>query len=233
LTVIFSNGFENPVSPFGWSGTTINATCTATAELTFPHHGSYGLQAYIPQALATSKLATVYYGSLAGAYSHLFVRAMNVRFDVLPEDTDDFHGIIGFWENSNGNNLAQAGCIKTAAGQFWGIRRRTGGAFANVVGANTPVVNTNYCLEAEIIRSSAENADGAVRLFVNGILEVESTGLDNDDRALNYVLFGVYGGGSPDLSDLNVYGDCVVISDVYIGPEVSGILRRLLMGVGL
>lgn len=217
--VLFRNQFENTVSPFGWSGTEVSLTCAVTADTVSPHHGIYNLKAYIPAALATGRFACVYYGSLAGAYSQLFVRAMNVRFDVLPEDNTDVHSIIGFWESSNANNLANFGVINNAGTVYWGIRRRSLAAFTNIFGANTPVVNTNYCLEAEIIRSSAGNADGAVRLYVNGILEVESTGLDNDDRALNYVDVGVYGAGSPDLSNLNVRLDCVAISKMRIGCE--------------
>jgi hypothetical protein len=217
--VLFRNQFEDTVSPFGWSGVAVSAGCSLTANKVAPHHGAYGLLAYTPAGLAPGQFCIVYYGSMGNVYKHLFVRAMNVQFDVLPEDNTDVHGIINFFENTGSNIIAYYGCINVGGTVYWGIRRRSLGAFANVVSANTPLVNTNYCLEAEIIQSTAGNADGAVRLYVDGILEVESTGLDNDDRALNYVHFGAYTSGSPDLSDLNVRGDCVAISRMRIRCE--------------
>ena len=233
MTVIFSDGFETG-DLTKWSGSTVTATCSVTgSDQTNPHHGVYNLKAYIAKNLGVGSCANVNY-NVANMYQHLFVRAMNVRFDVLPEDSGDYHGIISFWQGVNISALASFGPMNVAGTISWGIYRRTLGAFATVVGTKTPVVNTNYCLEAEIIRSTAGNADGAVRLYVDGVLEIEATGLDNDDRTLNYVIFGLYGADAPDLTDINVYGDCVVISDAYIGPEVSGdVLRRNLMGVGL
>lgn len=215
--VLFKNHFENIVSPFGWSGTAISAGCSVVAEAVRPHHGAYNLKAYVPAA-AAEQFAIVYYGSLANAYQHLFIRAMNCSWDTNPAN-NSMHPFMGFWQDPTSNNMARAGVFNSGGNIRWGIRYRSLAAFSNASGTSTPTVNTLYCVEFEIMRSTVGNTDGLVRLYVNGILEIEVLNLDNDDRNLNYVEFGADSFISSPPSNWNFRGDCIEISTMYIGCE--------------
>ena len=217
--VIFRNQFENTVSPFGWSNTFLTAGCSVTTEAVRPHHGAYNFKAYVPAGTAAGAYAIVYYGSLANAYRNLFVRAMNCQLDVLPEDDTDAHYIMGFWQDAGANNICRAGMIRSGANYRWVIRYRSLAAFSNVLGSNTPAVNTLYCVELEVLISTVGNADGRVSLWIDGNLECQALNLDNDDRNLNYLDFGLDSVAGPDLSNLNFRGDCVALSRMRIRCE--------------
>lgn len=215
--VIFKNHFENTVSPFGWNGVNVSAGCALAVDALRPHHGAYNLLATLGANLGANLNATVYRGSLANTYRHLSCRIMNAIVDVLPEDAGDVYRFIYY--SSAVTVIGMGGIINSAGAWYWYLRVRSGGAYSDVVSALSPLVNKTYCLELEILQSTAGNSDGFLKLYVDGNLAVSALNLDNDDVTLDYVLVGFAGSTAPDLSAANFRCDCVEISKMYIGCE--------------
>jgi len=213
FTVVFSDGFETGDLTL-WTGTSTGVGCTVSGGDTNPYRGTYNFKSYVPAGTASGSSSVAYYGSLANAYLQIFARAY-VKFDVLPEDDGDYHPFIGFWENTTSNNIARAGVMRSGADYRWHIRGISSGTtFTNYLGTATPVVNTWYCFELEVL---IDNVNGEYRLYINGNLEIEVTGVDNNARNLNYFRIGFDSGIPPDLSNLNIRMDLVVLADARIG----------------
>lgn len=215
--IIFKNHFENTVAPFGWNGTNVSAGCAVAVDAKCPHHGAYNFLSTLGANLGANLNAVVYRGSLANAYRHLNVRVMNAIVDVLPEDNTDLYNLLGF--SAAGGGIGYGGIINSGGTLYWFIRRRSGGAYVNVASALSPLANKTYCLEFEILQSTAGNADGFVKLYVDGNLALSVLGLDNDDLTLDYVSVGFPVSVAPDLSAANFRCDCAEISKMYIGCE--------------
>ena len=217
--VLFRNQFENTVSPFGWSGELASAGCSDVVEAVRPHHGAYNFRATLGANLGGGLFARVYYGSLGNAYRHLCCRIMNASVDVLPEDATDFYRHIAFANSTGATIVAAYGIINVVGTNYWYMRVRNAAVFSDSISTLSPVANTLYCLEVEILQSTAGNADGYQKMYVDGNLAVSALNLDNDDRTLDYVLLGQISSAAPDLSAVNFRCDCAEISRSYIGQE--------------
>lgn len=231
MTILFTDGAvgstqETAGTFAAWTGTVVTAGTAYANDTTAPHHGTKNFRYYTPAGTAAGSFCSSNWQTAAQAT--LYVRVMNLRFDVLPEDNGDRHYVCGFYYNSGSTALGRFGIIKNGTGNYkWIIRGISSGTtFTDYQGANTPAVNTNYCCEYQ---STVANGTGIYRLWVNGDLEIEATSLDNDARANNYLVLGTISSDTPDLSNLNVYADCVVVADAYIGPELEGIQKFCLL----
>lgn len=219
MTILFSEGFETG-DLTNFTSTTITAGATLTGgDTTNPHHGTYNLKSTMPTGLSAGSWACANKSGFDGN-STLYIRAMNVKFDQLPEDNTDNHYFFGCFQAASSNAIVRCGCNNSGGTIRWLVRGISSGTtFTNYTGTNTPEINTNYTLELQVTLGSGT---GIFRLYVNGSLEVEVTGVDNDSRALNYIQFGNCGSTQPDLNALNVYMDCIDVADVYLGPEAVG-----------
>lgn len=225
MTILFVSGFEDPVSPFGWSGVSLTgAGYTAESSTNFPHHGSRNLYCTKLAGATDGTFACVYKTRIGNYHDHLFARAMNIMIDQLPPSGLQVRPI-GFWQNRSANLICAYGFHNYTGTLRFAIHYRHAAAFVDALG---PVaqLNTPYSLEAEILQSTEGNADGAARLWVNGVLAVEVAGLDNDDRPINNVLFGQGHGTGNATYDLHMWGDCFVLADEPIGVE-SEVLPKL------
>jgi len=215
--IIFKNHFENTVSPFGWNGVNVSAGCAVAVDAKRPHHGAYNLLSTLGANLGANLSAVVYRGSLANAYRHLNVRVMNAIVDVLPEDNADDFNLMAFSAATGG--IGYGGISNSGGTSYWFIIRRSGGLYSDVLSTLSPIANKTYCLELEILQSTAGNSDGFVKFYVDGNLAVSALNLDNDDLTLDYVTVGFSASVAPDLSAANFRCDCAEISKMYIGCE--------------
>lgn len=206
-----------------WGGVSVGSGGSIIAnDESNPHHGVYNFKSSIPLGQTAGFFCMAYTPSFSNSYGTLFARVMNTRFDQLPEDNGDRHYMFGFYDTVASSALVRAGVIRNGEGDYkWIIRGISSGTtFTDYQGSSTPEVNTNYVVELQVTRS---NDVGVYRLWVDGVLEIEVTGLDNDARSLNYYCFGCLGSTTPDLSDLNVFWDCVVVSESYNGAELDSV----------
>ena len=216
--VIWRNQFENTVSPYGWDGTGTTGGATAVNS-NRPHHGNYGLYATINAGALLGQHASVLKACGTVAYhDHLFARAMNVMLDVLPYVTPPAGTMIDFYQVLGpATAIAMFGLGNNAGALKWFSYYRNLAAFSTAWGP-TAVLNTPYCVEAEVLQSSTGNADGAIRLWVDGCLVIEQTGLDNDERDINYVGLGLIS-TDQGVAAQHMWGDCFVLSAARIRCE--------------
>jgi len=219
LPVVYSNNFENTVSPFGWTG--INQTAgIVTVSSDHPYTGSYN--AYVTlNAGAVAGSYAGFYQSYAGTpnRAHIFIRAMNVMVDQLPANENGRLPVHGCWVQPSAEMIGNCGFTKVGGVLKWFNYYRHNGTFVFQTGG-TPQLNTLYCVELEVRQNSASGvADGAQRLWVNGTLVLEVTGLINDDRIVNYLVFGLMNAEGNATNPIHFWGDSYVVADGYIGPE--------------
>lgn len=215
--VIFHNDFENSVSPFGWSSVQYDKTSAPTTDTLRPHHGARNFLVSNPAGAeaAAACYGMASYGSMAGAYSRLFGRVMNVIVDNIPEANADRFGFMAYNQSDIGLSLCSCGMINNGGAIQWFLRPRSGGAFANYI-AGSLAANELHCVEMELFRNAGA---GEARLFVDGVTLIEVTALNNTDRALNY--FSVGHCFSDQRADVAVAYrcDCATLSTRRIGCE--------------
>jgi hypothetical protein len=210
FTEIFSDGFESG-DLSEWDGSYADSGCSVVGnDTTYPHHGSYNLKATIA-ASASNTWALV--SQDVSGYNPVHTRAMNCVFENEP-DTSDTYRVLAFMQGPYWDALAYAGIKYYNSAWHWWVYARDNGGFVNYYGG-TVNFDTAYCMEFSIYR---DGSAGYAKLYVDGELEVEATGLNNTDRSLNYATVGFTyssAGSNPGI----FYADCIVIADTYIGPE--------------
>ena len=211
----FDDGFES--GDFNkWTGTITTSGETATIATTTPHHGTY-------QGRFTSNGG----GGVERAYcykdiaetSGLYVRAYIYIQKGLPlldeNDRFNFFAIQG----ATGHQVIASVSVQHSSGMDrWTIRSQAGALFAST----GPSMNQWYCIE---FYTRISTTNGIHRLWINGQFVIEQTGLNTAAEGnVDSVRFGLtYLNGVT--SSVDVYGDCFVISDAYIGPETASLFE--------
>jgi hypothetical protein len=117
--------------------------------------------------------------------------------------------------------------IKNWAGTYkWGITYANGATTESTyyAASPTPVINTWYCLELKMVVTVGVGYGW--ELFLNGVSIKSGTVTDAATVAVDTV--AVLGKST---ETINVYHDCVVVADAYIGPEAA--LQTVTDAVGL
>lgn len=202
MTIIFSDGFESGFS--AWTGT-INTPIVTSDKV---HHGNYSMYVdgnnhhYVYKDFTSTNIV---YGR-GYFYAPTTIQWSNRYFPVM-----------GF----RGTNLI--GMAEVRNEQFLLCYRDAGNFFTMSVGSVE--MNRWYCVELYLNIGDA----GETALYIDGVLVASISGIDNNDRGnATRVCFGQY----PSLgwALTRAYYDCCVVSEDYIGTEVT---NRLLTGVGL
>lgn len=217
MTQIFSDGFESDDFS-AWTGTTYSGG-TVTVGDSWKHHGNYGIQSHLDGGVTGTTGHAKVHKTVSG--THLFAREIfKIDNEPLYEDGALRGRVISFSQTSTGTGCAYAGVGFSGGVLKFGMLYRNGGAFVTVFGSSASL-NTEYTIELEVLQSTVGNSDGAQRLYVNGVLDIEITGIDNDDRPMNYFNAGLFNSGTDSAEPVNVFIDCVVVADAYIGLEAS------------
>jgi hypothetical protein len=202
FTELFSDGFES--GDFSaWTGTTTTNGGTVSVVDTVFHHGSYSCKATIPSSHSHANVYKDFTGQ-----DEVYARGY-FRFSALPTSNGEDIWFIEILEQTgevvkvsiyhDGSNL------KLRAHSFI-----TGSYYSGVLSFS---VDTWYCVELHLDR---DNSAGVLEVYLDGSKEIEQTDIDTDKgNAYDQVRAGhIY---SDVVSD--VYVDCVVVADTYIGPE--------------
>jgi len=223
LAVLFRSDFDsNTVSPFGWTGVNLSGTNLVEVTSEHPFNGTYGLKCTLAIAAPAGSFAGVYQQFIGSPNrDHIFMRAMNVIVDQMPTTEGQRLAIHGAWAERSATAIGLCGLAKIGGVLKWYSHYRHNGAFIAQNGG-TPQLNTPYCVEMEIKQNSAPGvADGAQRVYVNGVVTLEITGIINDDRVINYVAFGLNNSEGNATSPVHMWGDAFVLADAYIGPAAG------------
>ena len=204
FTVIFSDGFES--GDFSaWSE--ISGGGTIEVVNTKPHHGVYS--AHFVGTGNSHAYAIQYIGSYATLYHRLYI--------YIDSSTVDAYGYFLTQMGSNYIDFFQLGV--TGASRALYLQYRDGGAGNTSTSATTLSLDTWYCIEVKLVKSSTV---GEVVVYLNDVevSDLTHTGLNNDDAGNTFrVGVGVLNEWAYVIDE---FIDCVVVADAYIGPEAAG-----------
>jgi len=219
MPVIFAINFENTVSPFGWTG--INQTAGIVEVATdHPFSGTHNARITLNTGVVAGSFVGFYH-TFAGPtpnHDHVFMRAMNVMVDQLPINESGRLPVHGCWVQQSAQLIGNCGFTKIGGVLKFFQSYRNNAVFIMQTGG-TPELNTPYSIELEVKQNSAPGvADGAQRMWVDGVLLLEITGIINDDRIISNLLFGLMNTDANPTTVVHFWADDFVASDQYIGP---------------
>ena len=214
---VFEDGFES--GDFSrWSGTiTVGTGSACTVETLHPFSGDYNGRFYTPNSEGTTNRAYAYY-NIPGQPMELYARAYVYIASGLSglTETDDRFSVLGLFLDGSWtlNGLAIArysdGSIRF---QMRYLRDNYYLAAAWLL-TLTPEENRWYCFE---LYAKLHSSEGVYRLYIDGSLVLERTGLNNNFAGINIVRAGISFSIDVD-GEVLVYVDDVVVSTSYIGP---------------
>ncbi len=226
FTEIFSDGFES--GDFSaWTGTYADTGQTLTVSNEHPHHGTYSEKVICTDA-SLSAYAYTEWTTVETVYARFYVYVTEA---VLSADTRNlvfamFHDK-SYSIGSTGRAEKLRVGIKGSTRQWYVTYSDDATAGAGSYTGDAISLNTWYCVE--MMHTHGDGTNGVYRVWVNGTLLVEWTGLDTNDFKANRLKIGKVGGWY----DANDYGtwyiDCVVVADTYIGQETAGVTIPIMM----
>lgn len=208
FTELLNDGFES--GDFSaWDGTQVSTGETATVEVIDPHHGTYQAK-FSCDGSSANEYARVYKSLIAGQDT-VYTRAYFKIITALPASGQGYRLIrhkspetfaIGYVRIVN-----VAGTIK------WLL-------IANEVEdeyIDSIQLDTWYCLE---LYTKVNTVSGEAKLYIDGTERCSLTGDYSLDTRISAIYIGQ--GGSTGATAHDIYVDCVVVADTYIGPEAAG-----------
>ena len=201
MVVLFRDGFESN-NFTAWTGT----TNVPTVSSIYAHHGIYSMKV---SRSATGGVRA--YKTLGAAYSEIYMRTY-VRFE--DAFTTGWHGA-GPRASGTANTVALHYALVDFPNQKWGIRNATIATNVWETGTSAIVADTWYCIETYM---KIDAATGILRVWVNGVLKVDSTGANTGIVLIDTVSANVFINTAEPVTR-DIYFDCFVASDAYIGSE--------------
>lgn len=214
--IFFCDDFESGDTS-KWTEDLLNTT--ASVITTYRHHGKYCLQMQNPTPAGGEygRVYTTFTGGLS-LYMREYIR-LNELF------TAGWQGLGPRFANTVPYTIGYV--IIDCPNLKWGVRGRSGGSLTSFWEATTSKMQAGiwYCVE---LYAYLDNSAGIWRLWIDGTLKINQTGLDtydgwNIDRAgSNFYI------GTNEAAARTEYFDCAAISSMYIGPEkrVMSLLGR-------
>jgi hypothetical protein len=209
MVVIFSDGFEDPgYPPTPWTGIGTGGGNTETATSLWSHHGNksgdfnmvsgdFNCDAYKIIAPQTVLFTRYYFKIISSTLGAGKNTAIIMYYDSVTGQDDRIFLI------NDARNL--------------GLVYYSGGAYHTVTSATTLSLNTVYYLELKYVKSATV---GEMRVYLNGseVADLTQTGL-NTAESPNVVVIGARCGFASSGIAMEMYIDCVVVADSYIGGE--------------
>jgi hypothetical protein len=191
LGFLFSDGFES--GDFSaWTGT----SGTPTVQSTIKHHGTYA-------ALSDASNSELCYKTGMTALDPAYIRAY-FYFDALPSSDTEFYSLLQTY-------ISSLDCWVSVYNQGGTIKWRIGRSGSNFgYSTNSPVINTWYCVEVKVV-----SHPDVFHLYIDGVEVASTTGTATGTVNTLYI------GGWDKTESVNVYWDCVVVDDAYIGVEAD------------
>jgi len=215
-TTIFSDGFESGDFT-AWTGTYLQDGQTLEVIAAAKHHGTYGLHVAF---VADWKVHEECYKQITGVTT-IYARVYT-KFNTLPASNNAVFYVLtlagDYWQYE----IAEIGVLRSGSAEKWQCRYLSAGTTMTTTNIASPAPTTGqwYCLEVEAVIS---NTVGEVHVWIDGTERFTLTGLDNDGFGnIDFVRVGLEKADNIQTTYPDIYVDCVVVADAYIGPEVSG-----------
>jgi len=213
FTVLFSDGFES--GDFSqWTGTTVSGGNTLEVIAGAKHCGNYGAH-----SICTAWTGETYcYKTLASSHTTIYIRGyfyLNSVSQMSGYGTSLIEVV-----NSGGTNIARVGFYND--GGTTKLAVKIYGDSSWTVGS---ALSTGqwYCIETKLVFDAST---GEQHVYLDGFEDITRTSLALITNAQTiHVGQVVLAGGHS--SDTDVYVDCVVVADAYIGPEAAATLQTV------
>lgn len=218
MAILFSDGFESG-DLTAWTGSQVYDAGTITGGDTHPHHGIYNMKAgNITAALSGGWCWKLLAAPPAEAYMRLYL-----MMTAVPSLNSGFQNCgPGFAKFATSDWLLYAGLENIAGSLFWGVMHwENPTIYYYEAVASNPVANKWYCVE---IYDKIDAVNGIIRMWVDGILKIERTGLDTTQRDTVITYVKSLGVGANQAAPFDLYADDVVVSDEYIELEPVAVL---------
>lgn len=206
---IYEDGFES--GDFSsWTGTTEN-TGVATVQNVTRHHGTWAMQVSNLQFATSIARADKNIGAVTDAYVRVYGR-MEDMFTY-----DGYNSIGGWVRNQAGGSIACAVFQKNSSGHLWGVRLFDPSTYYLASSYSSIVSDRWYQIE---LRVKVDGSAGILQLWVDGVLQVNVTGIDTNNRgSIDQVSVGIYCIAGNEPSARTGYLDCAVVNNAYIGSD--------------
>jgi len=210
---------ETAVNFSAWDGTFCSSGNTAAITTMNPHHGSLSFTFYVDEDPTEWCMA---YHELSDTINTLDIRAMNFRTTQGPGSVGARYQFMGFSRSGSLTyQFTQANIVNDDGTFRWGLTYWSDGSlnYYEPVISNTVAVDTDYTVEIQCIRGDGTN--GTTRLYIDGTMELEVTGVSVGSEWARYAYIGNRNSGWV-INKTTLNFDCVGISTLYIGVEGEG-----------
>lgn len=207
FTELFNDGFES--GDFSaWDGTAVDAGQSLTVQGTTKHHGSYA--AYMNYDGSSGGDCYCYTAFTQGA-----TRYGRIYIYVDAHTTNGRVAVIGLYQSASGvytHSIALNSSLELS--QFW----RDSEGNHSTPSETSLNLDQWHCLE--ILYKSHATA-GEIRVWLDGteVEDLAHTGIDTSAYQMNRINVGNDWVGYTTSGAADIYFDCVVVADTYIGPE--------------
>ena len=214
--VLFQDGFEsNDFSQ--WTGTSTGSGESASIDSTNPKEGTYHA---VFECNGGGTDYAYAYQTLGSTYSELWARAYFYFDTTALQDNNDRVWLIRFKDADSATTPAFGGFCKISGSIKWVIQEAKG--FQKDYASSGPSAGQYYCVELYWLEHATA---GIIRMWVDGVLACELTGLDTNDWGdVQEVRMGSALTDTNDVA-IKVDVDNCVIDDEYVGtlpPSVDG-----------
>jgi len=215
--VIFEDGFESG-NFVAWTNVQGYGGGVASVSMEQPRSGIYSAKF---EVAPTIEWAGALCSHNVTGHIELYARAYFLIGQGLPLPAGWFD-ILTFEEAGEPYEyIASVGISKRTGVDAWRLRARNGTGWVSVDGSPVPNTLQYICVELHV---TVDAVNGAVQLFVNGVLDAQILGIDTTAFVLGRARFGIHkpseasetGAGN---LNLIVYVDNCVVAEEYIGPE--------------
>jgi hypothetical protein len=200
-SIIFQDGFESG-DLSAWSGVDVNSPNTVTVVSDVQHHGTYSCKMHGETDTWYARI----YKSFPSTYPEIYYRIYFRLSDVA-------NNIRIFNINGAGNEIF----VVTWDGTQWIMSRKY--PLTDDYVSDSLSVNTWYCLEMHFLKGTSGN----YRVYKDGVQIYDWNGDTSGAPNVDEVQAGIYYASA--VYDLWV--DCVVVADTYIGPEVVPVAKAI------
>jgi hypothetical protein len=200
-TTIFSDGFESG-NFNAWTGTNGSPTIVASPV----HHGSYSALFDAEESVYTD------YAEQTTVYKRVYVYFPSVTFG------GSYQYQIFLTIRKGNTDIAKLSLHYNSGTNYdWYLAYYYPSLNTASSASFTPIAEQWYCVELLFVRSATV---GQYQVWVDGSSVINVAGLDTSGiSGASRILIGTPPGST---FRINTNIDCVVVADVYIGPEVSG-----------
>lgn len=218
MTTIFSDGqvgstMETAGDFSAWTGTsTTGVGSSITVEASNPHHGSSDALAVVSAAGAGAycyKTIT----SAAIAYVRFYVKFISLNIAASTNRLE-----LGGLDNGAYTYGVKAAVYNNAGTLVWYLVTQEAAVYQGFLGTHTPVTGQWYCVE--VLRDVTNDLE---TLYIDGVAEVQATRAITTNTTRALVGYFYQQGANSN----SVAVDCVVVADIYVGPETAVTLQTV------